>query len=107
VPPATDQLGGGVGLVHQLAGCVELPRIRICSSVGSVTVAVLLVTVICSFLPLEVFQHDIQLFEPIGPQTLAVGDPVVNRLERGAVQPVQPLSPLVAYVYDANLAQHP
>src|SRR3990170_7566603 len=64
--------------------------IRICSSVGSVTVAVPLLTAI-SFLLLEVLQHDIQLVEPPRPQALVSLHPVVDGLERVAVQSVQPL----------------
>jgi hypothetical protein len=39
--------------------------IRICSSVGSVTVAVPLLTTISFLLLLELFQHDIQLVESL------------------------------------------
>src|ERR1700704_5682458 len=85
------------GVVHALytrcLGASNSRVIRICSSVGSVTVAVpLLVTITSSFLLLfEVLQHDIELLEPVRPQALVVLHPIVDRLERVAVQAVQPL----------------
>src|SRR5215210_5892744 len=81
---------------------------RICSSEGSVTVAVaLLVTSAISLLLLEVFQDDIEVVEPLGPRALVGLDPVVDRLERPAVEPVEPLPPLVAHVDRTDLPQHP
>src|SRR5688572_14261254 len=82
------------GVVHALytrcLGASNSRLIRICSSVGSVTVAVpLLVTAAISLLlPLEVLQHDIQLAEPLRPRPLVALHPVMDGLERGAVQPV-------------------
>src|SRR5665809_120016 len=54
---------------------------RICSSVGRVTVAVPLLTAAISLLLLlEVFQHDIQLLEPLGPRVLVGLHPVMDGL---------------------------
>src|SRR5207253_6570176 len=83
------------GVVHALytrcLGASNSRVMRICSSVGRITVAVplLVVTATISFLLLlEILQHDIEPFEPLRPRVLVVLHPVVDRLERVAVQPV-------------------
>src|SRR5918996_2111155 len=82
--------------------------IRICSSAGSVTFAVPLV-VICSisFFLLEFVQHDIQLVEPLGPRALVVLHPVMDGLERLAVEPVQPLPSVFSHVDRPHFSKHP
>src|SRR6266540_2283511 len=99
------------GVVHALynrcLGASNSRVMRICSSVGSVTVAVpLLVTAISFLLLLEVLQHGIQPVEPLRPGALVVLDPVVDGLERAAVQPVQPLTSFVAHVDRPHLSEH-
>src|SRR5918999_2045320 len=79
---------------------------RICSSVGSDTVAVPLLVIAISYLLLEVLQHDIQLVEPFRPRALVRLYPVMDGLERPAVQPVQPLSSFVTHGNRAHLAEH-
>src|SRR5687767_5165086 len=80
---------------------------RICSSVGSVTFAVpLLVNAIALLLPLELFQHDVELVEPLRPRPLVALDPVVDRLERLPVQPVEPLPSPPSHAHRADLAEH-
>src|SRR5918992_4459693 len=74
---------------------------RICSSVGSVTLAVPLLVVIAAIsflLPLEVLQHDIQPVEPLRPRALVALHPVMDGLEGVPVQPVQPLPSFVTHV---------
>src|SRR4029450_2218478 len=62
---------------------------RICSAVGSVTVAVpLLVTAISFLLLLELLQHDVELVEPLRPGAFVVLHPVVDGLERRPVEPI-------------------
>jgi hypothetical protein len=82
--------------------------IRICSSVGSVTFAVpLLVTAISSVLLLEFLQHGVQPVEALRPRSLVGLHPVMDGLERTAVDPVQALPAVVADVYRSDQAQHP
>src|SRR6266566_5808684 len=82
------------GVVHasytRCLGASNSRVMRICLSVGRVTVAVpLLVIAISSFLLLfEVLQHDVQLVEPLRPQALVARHPVIDGLEGVAVQPV-------------------
>src|SRR5206468_8110932 len=90
------------GVVHALytrcLGASNSRVIRICSSVGSVTVAVPLLVTGISFLLLELLQHDVEPVEPLRPRALVALHPVVDGLERLAVQPVQPLPSFVAHV---------
>src|SRR3954465_3546411 len=69
---------------------------RIRSSAGSVTVAVPLLAVIACFLLLEIFEAVVQHCEPLGPRPLVAAHPVVDGLERRAVDPVEPPATLVA-----------
>jgi hypothetical protein len=64
---------------------------RISRSEGRVTVAFLVSATVTSssLLSPEVLQHDVQLLEPLGPRLLVALHPVVDGLERPAVQPVQ------------------
>src|SRR5262245_37212739 len=88
-------------------GASNSRRMRICSSVGSVTVAdPLLVTFGITFLLLEVVQHCVELIEPLGPRALVTLDPVVDGLERLTVQPVEALPALVADVDRPDLSEH-
>src|SRR5690349_7196574 len=81
---------------------------RICSSVGSVSIAVPLVGTAISFLLLlEVFQDVIQSIEAFRPGALVTRNPVVNRLERTAVQPVEPLPSALPHVDRAHFPEHP
>src|SRR4051794_6692954 len=100
------------GVVHpfypRCLGASNPRTMRICSSVGSDTVAVpLLVTAMSFLLLLEFVQHDIQLVEPLRPRALVGLHPVVDGLERVAVQPVQPLPALVTHVDRSHFSQHP
>src|SRR6266436_2711824 len=100
------------GVVHALytrcLGASNSRVMRICSSVGSVTVAVpLLVTAISFLLLLEFLQHDIQPLEPLRPGALVGLHPVVDGLERVAVQPVEPLPSLVTHVNHSHFSEHP
>src|SRR4026208_1744990 len=88
-------------------GAANSRVIRICVSVGRVTVAVPLVVIAIVFLLLhEVFQHDIQLVEPLRPRALVLLDPIVNGLERVAVEPIEPLAPALAYVDSSAFPAH-
>src|SRR5881296_3260270 len=74
------------GVVHacqtRCLGASNSRVIRICSSVGSDTVAVpLLIAAISWLLFLELLQHDVQLVEALRPGALVVLDPVVDGLE--------------------------
>src|SRR5215471_14421854 len=81
---------------------------RICSSVGRVTVAVpLLVTAISFLLLLELFQYDVELLEPLRPRALVALHPVVDGLERVAVHPVEAAAAVAADVDGADLPEHP
>src|SRR5215211_6529416 len=81
---------------------------RICSSVGSVTFAVpLLVTAISLLLLLEVFQNDVEPLEPLRPRALVGLDPVVDGLERVAVEPVEPLPSFATHVDRPHFTEHP
>src|SRR5829696_8641787 len=64
---------------------------RICSSVGRVTVALPLWAIVPSSLLVapKVLQHQVQLVEPLRPGPFEPADPVVDGLERLAVQPVE------------------
>src|SRR5918994_6231527 len=99
------------GVVHALytrcLGASNSRVMRICSSVGSVTVAVPLLTAISFLLLLELLQYDIQLVEPLRPRALVALHPVVDGLERRAVQPVQPLPSLAAHLDPPHFAEDP
>src|SRR5215217_6417011 len=82
--------------------------IRICSSVGSVTVALPLpVTSTPFLLPLEVLEHGVHSVEPLRPEALVAQHPIVDGLERPRVQPVHPPPPLVAHLDRPHLSEHP
>ena len=108
-PPALDQLGRGPRLVHQVLGRVELPRDedllirgerhRRRPATRHCPISFLLL--------LEVLQHDIQLVEPLRPRALVGLHPVVDGLERVAVQPVQPLPSFVTHVNRSHFSEHP
>src|SRR6185437_387853 len=97
------------GVVHALNtssfGASNSRVTRICSSVGSVTVA-LRVTVISFVLLFEFFQHCIELLEALAPRALVVLHPVVDRPQRLAVQPVQPLPPRLPHLDGSDLPEH-
>src|SRR5829696_146821 len=76
------------------------------SSAGSVTFAVPLLTAMVFLLLLEVFQHVVQFVEPLRPKALVRLDPVVDGLQRVAVQPVEPLPSFFAHVDRPHLAEH-
>src|SRR3954469_12682137 len=101
------------GVVHarytRCFGASNSRVMRICSSVGRVTVAVpLLGMVSISFsFAFEVFQHGIELVEPLRPRALVVLHPVVNGLERLAVDSIQPLPSNVSNVDRSDFAEHP
>src|SRR5712691_5302521 len=100
------------GVVHasytRCLGASNSRVMRICLSVGRVTVAVPLLVIAIFFLLLfEALQHDVQLVEPLRPQALVARHPVMDGLERVAVQPVKPLPSLVTHVYRPHFAEHP
>src|SRR4029077_14535763 len=100
------------GVVHarytRCFGASNSRVIRICVSVGRVTVAVpLLVTAISFLLLFESLEHDIELVQPFRPQALVALHPVVDRLERRPVQPVKPLPAVVANLHGSHFAEHP
>jgi hypothetical protein len=90
-------------------GASNSRSIKISSSLGSVTFTVPLpvAAAIAFLLLLEVFQHDIQCLEPIGPGALVAHHPLMNRLQRRPVQSIEPLSALGTDVNDTNLSEHP
>src|SRR5829696_3905486 len=96
------------GVVHALytrcLGASNSRLMRICSSVGSVAVP-LLVTAHISFL-LQFLQHAFHPVEPLRPRTLVLLHPVMDGLERVAVEPVQPLASLVTHVDRPHLSEH-
>src|SRR5918997_5169836 len=73
------------GVVHALytrcLGASNSRVMRICSSVGSVTVALPLPVTSTPFLPLEVLEHGVHSVEPPRPQALVAPNPVVDWLE--------------------------
>src|SRR3954452_21062860 len=69
---------------------------RISSSVGNVIVAVPLLAAIAGLLLFELVENLVQLCEPLGPRPLVAAHPVVDGLERRAVDPVEPPATLVA-----------
>src|ERR671924_310684 len=81
---------------------------RIWSSVGSITFAapLLLTVAISLLLLLEVFEYDIQLPEALRPRALVGLHPVVDGLQRAAVQAIQPLPSVFAHVDRAHLPEH-
>src|SRR3954453_10320708 len=82
---------------------------RISSSAGSVTFALpLSVTCVISLLlSLKGLEHLVEAVEPLGPQPLEAGHPVVDGLERLAVDPVQPPPSVVTHVNRSDFAEHP
>src|SRR5919108_1661299 len=98
------------GVVHarytRCRGASNSRVTRICSSVGSVTVADPLVTAI-TFLLLEFVEHVVEGAEALRPRAFVGLDPVVDGLERAAVEAVEPLAALVAHLDGADLAEHP
>src|SRR5215204_536054 len=82
---------------------------RMSSSAGSVTFALpLLVTCdISLLLSLEVLEHVVEAVEPLRPQPLEAGHPVVDGLERLAVDPVQAPPAVVSHVHRSHFAEHP
>src|SRR6476469_2014172 len=99
------------GVVHarytKCFGASHSRVIRICVSVGRVTVAVpLLVTAISFLLLFEFLEHDIELVEPLRPQALVALHPVVDRLERRPVQPVEPLPAVLTNLHGSDFAKY-
>src|SRR6476659_9241959 len=101
------------GVVHasntKCLGASNSRVIRICSSVGNVTVALLLsVTAVNSFdLPLlELFQYDVEPVEPLRPRALVARHPVVDGLEGGGVEAVEPPAPVFPHLDRPDLAEH-
>src|SRR3954453_6467270 len=80
---------------------------RIRSSAGSVTVAEPLLAVIACFLLLEIFEDVVQHSESLRPRPLVAAHPVVDGLERRAVEPGDTLPARLADVDRPALAQHP
>src|SRR5437879_5738966 len=79
----------------------------ICSSVGSVTIALpLLATVISLLLLFDFLEDDVERLEPLRPRALVVLHPVVDGPECVAVQPVEPLTSFLTHVDRSHLAQH-
>jgi Nitrile hydratase beta subunit, N-terminal len=60
---------------------------------------------IVPLLSLDVFENRGELLEAVGPQALVPLHPVVDRLERSPVQPVQPSAAVLADVHGTDLAQ--
>src|SRR6266540_646989 len=89
-------------------GASNSRSMRICSSVGSVTFALpLLVTGISLLLLFEVFQHDVELHEPLRPRVLVRLHPVVDGLERATVEPVHALPSFLSHLDHSHLPEHP
>src|SRR5437867_2446393 len=63
--------------------------------------------IIVVLLVLELFQDGVELVEAVRPETLVVLDPVVDGLERAAVEAVQPPPSVLADGDDIDLAEHP
>src|SRR5215207_769067 len=82
---------------------------RICSSVGSVTVAVplLVIAPISLLLPFEFVEYDVELVESLRPAAFVGLDPVVDGFEGVAVEPVEPLSSFVAHLNRPDLSEYP
>src|SRR5436190_14725122 len=80
---------------------------RICVSCGSVTTALLLVVAISVSFLLELLQHRVEARVAPLPRLLEPAHPVVDGLQRLAVDGVDPPAPLVADAHEADLAQYP
>src|SRR4051794_16129239 len=96
------------GVVHasktRCFGASNARVIRISVSLGSVTVAVPLFATVLIFalLVLEFVQDVVERRVALLPRPLVARDPVVDRLERMAVEPVQPPAAVVADVHEAD-----
>src|SRR4051794_5464426 len=90
---------GSVHARHTSAGGASNSRvIRISVPVGSVTTALPLLA-IASLLRLEFLQHGVEGAEPLAPRPLVARHPVVDGLQRPAVEPVHPPAPVVARIH--------
>src|ERR687894_412370 len=108
-PHQRSTSSGSVHAFHtRCRGASNSRVMRICSSVGSVTVAFPLPVTPTSFLlPLEVLEHRVHPVEPLRPYALVAPHPIVDGLERPRVQPVHPPPPLPARLNRPHLAEHP
>ncbi len=110
VPPAPDQLRLGPGPPHQVRRCVELARDQDLLVAGERHRRAAATRHRHRPPPpaaVEFVQHGVQGVEAVGPQSLVVLDPVVNRLQRRPVEPVEPLPAVLADLDGAHLAQDP
>src|ERR1700745_3342462 len=109
---ACHQRATSSGVVHarhtRCFGASNSLVIRICLSVGSVSVAVPLAVILAiSFLLLgELAEHGVQLLEAVLPQLPVGAQPVVHGLQRVAVAAVQPLPPRLPDTDDPDLPEH-
>src|SRR5688500_12547275 len=79
---------------------------RIWVSLGSVTTADwLLVLVVISLLLFQLVQKLVERLEALVPRLSEADDPVVDRLERPAIEPVHAVPALVSHGDQAHLAQ--
>lgn len=58
--------------------------------------ATVVVAAICVLISLELAQDLVQPLEPVVPHLLVALDPVMDRLERAIVEPIQPVAPVFA-----------
>ena len=91
-----------------MPGGRELPRdqdlvIRWERHRGRSATALAVIVLLLSF---QVFQHGVELLEPLRPRPLVGLHPVVNGLQRVAVEAVQAPASVVAHVDRADLTQH-
>src|SRR5262245_27271576 len=111
--PACHQRFTSSGVVHALQtrwrGASNSRVIRISVSDGSVTTAEPLPTgvTIALVLPFEFIQQVVQRVEALVPGALVVLHPVVDWLERHAVEPVQPLPALIPCFHKPHLPEDP
>src|SRR5256885_15405692 len=100
------------GLVYALKtrclGALNSRSISICVSVGIVTTAVplLVSTTIVLLHFLEFFQNNIQPIEALRPRTLVGLHPVVDGLERLAIDRIHPPPPFVANSNERHLREY-
>src|SRR5262249_36743541 len=98
------------GVVHarytRCRGASNSRVIRICVSLGRVTTAdCLAVAAIVVLLLFEFLEYRVHRVKALLPRALVSLDPVMDGLERRAVEAIEPAAPVVAHVHRTDLAQ--
>src|SRR5262249_27081019 len=111
-PPGHQRLtsSGVVKARYTRCGAASKVRvIRICLSVGSVTVVVRLpvtASMLFCILLFQLVQDGIQRVEPVGPGAFVPLRPVIDGLERATVESVHPSPSVVAHFNGSNFSKN-